>query len=164
MDKKAQMLLTVLPMSTLAVLSPCEAQTVPKQASFDVTYEAVGSLVQSVDAGGGQSVNLYQATLVFANNSQTPLLNNISSRCVETAFTASGDSGYCVFTDKDGDKFVETITRVAGQPAGTGSFGSGTGKFKGITGNVSWQPMTQLAADKGTFTFVGRKTGNYQLP
>jgi hypothetical protein len=164
MDKQMRMLLTALPISALAVWSPCDAQTLPKQGSFDVTYEAVGSVVQSLDAGGGQSVNLYQATLVFANNPQTPLLNNISSHCVESAFTAAGDSGYCVFTDKDGDKFVETITRAAGQQAGTGSFGSGTGKFKGITGNVSWQPVMQLAADKGTFNFVGRKTGNYRLP
>lgn len=164
MDRQTRKFFTALPISALAVLSPCNAQTIPKQARFDVTYEAVGSVVQSIDAGGGQSVNLYQAILVFANNPQTPLLNDISARCVEAAFTAAGDSGYCVFTDKDGDRFVETITRAAGQQAGTGTFGSGTGKFKGITGNVSWQPMTQLAADKGTFNFVGRKTGSYQLP
>jgi hypothetical protein len=116
MDKEMRMLLTALPISALAVWSPCDAQTLPKQGGFDVTYEAVGSVVQSLDAGGGQSVNLYQATLVFANNPQTPLLNNISSHCVESAFTAAGDSGYCVFTDKDGDKFVETITRAEIDP------------------------------------------------
>lgn len=140
------------------------AQTIPKQADFDVTYEAVGSVVRSIDAGDGQAVNLYQATLLFTNPSNTPLLRNISANCIESAFTAAGDSGYCVFTDKDGDKFVEIITRPAGQKVGTGTFGAGTGKFKGISGKVNWEPIQQLAADKGTFNFIGRKTGSYQLP
>jgi hypothetical protein len=58
MDRQTRMLLTALPISALAVLLPCDAQTIPKQGRFDVTYEAVGSVVQSIDAGGGQSVNL----------------------------------------------------------------------------------------------------------
>ena len=50
------------------------AQTIPKQANFDVTYEAVGAVVRSIDTGDGQALNLYQAILVFANPSNTPFI------------------------------------------------------------------------------------------
>ena len=130
MNKLTRQFFNAVPTSGVTFSALGIAQTIPKQANFEVTYEAVGSVVRSIDAGDGQAVNLYQATLLFTNPANTPLLRDISANCIESAFTAAGDNGYCVFTDKDGDKFVETITRAAGQKVGTGTFGAGTGKFK----------------------------------
>lgn len=140
------------------------AQTLPKQANFEVTYDAEISVLTSIDAGNSQSVNVYQASLNFTNSSNTPLFRNISASCVESEFTGGGDSGYCVFSDKDGDKFVETITRTAEPKVRQGVFGSGTGKYTGITGQVLLRPLTRTTTRNGTVSFVGKKTGSYKLP
>jgi hypothetical protein len=69
-----------------------------------------------------------------------------------------------VFTDKDGDRFVEATSHPKGASAGKGTLGWGTGKYKGIEGQVDWQQVLTLPAEKGSFNFVGTKTGSYRLP
>jgi hypothetical protein len=147
----------------VAVSSSGVAQTLPKQANFEVTYQATVSVLTSIGAGNDQSVIVYQASLMFSSSSNTPLFRNISASCVETEF-AGGDSGYCVFFDKDHDTFVETITRPAKSKMGQGVFGSGTGKYTGITGQVSLEPVTATRTPHGTSSFVGKRTGYYKLP
>lgn len=62
------------------------------------------------------------------------------------------------------DKFVETITRPGKSKMGQGVFGSGTGKFAGITGQVSLPPLTSPTVKNGTVTFIGKRIGSYALP
>lgn len=164
MTKFATTCLRAVLVGGVGVLSVGVAQTLPKQANFEVTYDATISVLISIDAGNSQSINVYQASLNFTNSSNTPLFRNISASCVESEFTSGGDSGYCVFSDRDGDKFVETITRAAEATARQGVFGSGTGKFTGITGQVLLSPLRRTTARNGTVSFVGKETGNYKLP
>lgn len=147
----------------VTVSSSGVAQTLPKQANFEVTYEATVSVLASVDAGNDQAIIAYQASLMFSSSSNTPLFRNISASCLETEF-AGGDSGYCVYFDKDQDTFVETITRPAKSKMGQGVFGSGTGKYTGITGQVSLGPLTATRTPNGTSSFVGKRSGYYKLP
>ena len=70
-----------------------------------------------------------------------------------------------MFTDKDGDKFVEPWSLAPGAKKGTATLGPGTGKYKGIEGNLEWEVVTNLpAATAGTYNFIGKKRGSYRLP
>jgi hypothetical protein len=155
--------------STFAVftgLAPCtgSAQTIPKQGAIDVTYAAAGADVREIGTSSDDVVYLYESTLLMANNGKTPLLQNITAHCVEAGFTAGAGNGYCVYADKDGDKFVEAFNRPHAATSGKGNFVSGTGKYKGIQGQFEWQVVQALPAEKGSFHYIGKKTGSYRLP
>jgi hypothetical protein len=155
--------------STFAVvtaLAPCtgSAQTIPKQGAIDVTYTAAGADVREIGTSGDDAVYLYESTLLMTNNSKTPLLQNITAHCVEAGFTAGAGNGYCVYSDKDGDKFVEAFNRPQAATSGKGTLVSGTGKYKGIQGQFDWQLVRALPAEKGSFHYIGKKTGSYRLP
>ena len=147
-----------------ALTSMAAAQGIPKQASFDITFYGVGTASKTMPVEGDDVVLLYEDTLLFVSNPSTPLFQNIVAKCLSVGFSKGSVNGYCVFTDKDGDKFVETISRTAGTKVGKGSLGSGTGKYKGIDGQVEWQPVAFLPSEKGSYNFIGKKTGHYQLP
>jgi hypothetical protein len=158
----------ILGVSTFAIataIAPCTggAQTIPKQGVIDATYTAAGTDVREIGIGD-DAVYLYESTLLMTNNSKTPLLQNITAHCVEAGFTAGAGNGYCVYSDKDGDKFVEAFTHPHGSTSGKGTLVSGTGKYKGVQGQFDWQVVQALPAEKGSFHYIGKKTGSYRLP
>jgi len=69
-----------------------------------------------------------------------------------------------VYSDKDGDEFVEAFTRPRGSTSEKGTLSSGTGKYKGIDGQFDGQMAPELPAKKGSYHYVGKKTGSYRLP
>ncbi|SAK82813.1 hypothetical protein AWB75_05312 [Caballeronia catudaia] len=149
--------------TVLATIDIAWSQAIPKQGPIDVTFTAVGRDVKEIPVGSDNAVYLFEATMAFTNNSKTPLMQNVTARCVEAGFSAAGANGYCVFTDKDGDNFVETFSHGAGTIAGKAVLGQGTGKYKGIKGELDWQQVLSLPAEKGSFNFVGKKTGSYRI-
>jgi hypothetical protein len=140
------------------------AQSLPKQGTIDATYTAAGSDVREIGVSGDDVVYLYESTLLMTSNNKTPLMHNVTAHCVESGFSAGAGSGYCVYSDKDGDKFVEAFTHPKGSTSGKGSLSSGTGKYKGIEGQFDWQVVQELPAEKGSYHYVGKKTGTYRLP
>ena len=56
------------------------------------------------------------------------------------------------------------LEKQGGTPKGKGTIGSGTGKYKGIEGQFDWQQVVALPSDKGTYNYVGKKTGSYRIP
>jgi hypothetical protein len=146
------------------VVADVSAQAVPKQANFEVTFYGVGTASKTIPVQGEDVVTFYEDTLLFINNPSAPLFQDMVAKCMSVGYSKGSVNGYCVLTDKDGDKFVETISKAAGAKAGKGTFGSGTGKYKGIDGAVDWEPISFLPAEKGSYNFIGKKTGRYQLP
>ena len=146
------------------VVADASAQAVPKQGSFEVTFYGVGTASKNIPVQGEDVVTLYEDTLLFIDNPSAPLFRNMVGQCLSVGYSKGSVNGYCVLTDKDGDRFVETISKAAGAKAGKGTFGSGTGKYKGIDGEVEWEPINFLPAAKGSYNFIGKKTGRYQLP
>jgi hypothetical protein len=153
-------------LTAFTTLAPCtgSAQTIPKQGTIDATYSAAGTDVREIGTSADDVVYLYESTLLMANNSKSPLLQNITAHCVEAGFTAGAGNGYCVYSDKDGDKFVEAFNHPHAATSGKGTLVSGTGKYKGIQGQFDWQVVQALPAEKGSFHYIGKKTGNYRLP
>lgn len=165
MNRLARFTCTTIVATSAAMLttSTASSQTIPKQGAIDVTFTAFWRDVKETSVGKDNAVYLSEATMGFTDNNKTPLMQNVTARCVEAGFTAGVANGFCVFTDKDGDNFVETFSHAAGTPSGKAALGSGTGKYKGIKGELDWQQVLQLPGEKGSYNFVGKKTGNYRI-
>ncbi|MET1082084.1 MAG: hypothetical protein ABWY12_03405 [Burkholderiales bacterium] len=152
-------------LSLLVAFGPgCFAQDFSKQGTFSVTYTAAGTLTKTIDIGDGTKVVANDARLLATNDAGQGIFHNATADCVAVR---AGDArnGYCVFTDKDGDKFVEPWSLAPGAKKGTATLGPGTGKYKGIEGNLEWEVVTNLpAATAGTYNFIGKKRGSYRLP
>lgn len=160
--KSIALLVTGFASVSFASLAP--AQTLPKQGRIEATYTAAGSDVRNISVAGDDAVYLFESTLLMSNTGNSPLMQNVTARCVEAGFSAGTATGYCVYSDKDGDKFVEAFTYQAGTTTGKGTLGSGTGKYKGIDGHFDWQQVLSLPSDKGTYNYIGKKTGTYRIP
>jgi hypothetical protein len=81
-------------------------------------------------------------------------------------------NGYCVVTDPAGDQIVADISSDGTYPAdakiitGKGTFTSGTGKYAGISGNLTnvlHDPEFRTATE-GTFVNYGEFQASYKLP
>lgn len=148
----------------LLTLAPTgAAQDLPKQGDFAVTYSAAGILTHTIDLGDGTKVGANENRIIATNDAGQGIFHNTTAECVGVR---GGDArnGFCVFTDKDGDKFVEPWSIAPGAKKGTGTLGPGTGKYKGIAGNLEWEVVTSLPAATGTYNFIGKKRGSYRLP
>ncbi|GJH28911.1 hypothetical protein [Caballeronia novacaledonica] len=150
--------------AAVATTSSGWAETLPKQGAIEATYTAAGTDVRNLAVSGDDAVYLFESTLLMTNNSKSPLMQNVTARCVEAGFSAGSATGYCVYSDKDGDKFVETYSYRGGSTSGKGTLGAGTGKYKGIEGHFDWQQLAALPSEKGTYNYVGKKTGSYRIP
>jgi hypothetical protein len=147
----------------LTLLPAGAAEDLPKQGSFAVTYSAAGTLTRTIDVADGTKVIANEARMIATNDTGQGIFHNATGECLGVR---AGDSrnGYCVFTDKDGDKFVEPWSIAPGAKKGTATLGPGTGKYKGIEGNLEWEVVTSLPAASGTYNFIGKKRGSYRLP
>jgi hypothetical protein len=70
---------------------------------------------------------------------------------MRASYSHVADHGYCIATDKDGDKaFVvfQAKGSAPGSGAGTAQFTGGTGKYSGLQGNNTFH-----------FTFIGKTPG-----
>jgi len=74
-------------------------------------------------------------------------------------------TGTCIWIDRDGDRFVESITREAAGPRGTGTLISGTGKYKGIEGSLDFLEAPPLAdTAPGQRNLTSKVKGRYRIP
>jgi hypothetical protein len=147
----------------LLSMSAAYAQTIPRQGSIDATFTAFWRDINEVSVGSNDSVYLTEAAMLFTSNNNNPLMHNITARCIESGFSAGPANGYCVFTDKDGDNFVESFNHDPGATSGKAMMLFGTGKYKGIKGEFDWQQAFKLPGDKGAYNFVGKTTGRYRI-
>ena len=72
--------------------------------------------------------------------------------------------GYCVVTDKDGDKIYSVWSCKGPFPGpcdGDNKFTGGTGKYAGITGGNRFQGVTTAPTSSGYSLFMN---GTWQLP
>ena len=147
----------------LTSAQPSAAEDLPKQGDFVVTYTSSGTFTRTIDLGDGTKVVAFEQRLIATNDAGQGIFHNATADCVGVR---GGDArnAYCVFTDKDGDKFIEPWTLAPGAKKGTAALGPGTGKYKGITGNLEWEVVTSLPAATGTYNVIGKKRGSYRLP
>ena len=95
------------------------------------------------------------------------VFENNTAHCVAYNRIMQGkvtDMGSCRWTDPEGDTFIGEYVDAPDKP-GAWTFLSGTGKWKGISGGGTYQPvaMGKPAAD-GSMGFCTLITGKYTLP
>jgi hypothetical protein len=139
------------------------AEDLSKQGSFAVTYTAAGALTHTIDFGDGTKVGANENRMIATNDAGQGIFHNTTGECIGLK-GGETRNGYCVFTDKDGDKFVEPWSLAPGAKKGTATLGPGTGKYKGIDGTLEWEVVTNLPASTGTYNFIGKKRGSYRIP
>jgi hypothetical protein len=135
----------------------------PKQGTFTVTYTDAGTSPAGFDTGGGKWAFIFDTRLITTNDAGSGLFHNMSGHCIGSGIGDS-NTGYCLFTDKDGDKFVEPINRQAGATKGTATLTGGTGKYKGIEGSLEFQTVPLAETAPGHYNNIGKKKGSYKLP
>ena len=152
-----------LSMTLALLLSSAAAEDLPKQGSFAATYAAAGTLTRNIEFGDATKIVSMENRIIATNDAGQGIFHNTTGDCIGVR-GGEARTGYCVFTDKDGDKFVEPWNIAPGAKKGTATLGPGTGKYKGIEGNLEWEVVTSLPAASGTYNFIGKKRGSYRLP
>jgi hypothetical protein len=145
-----------------------EAQQLPKSGKYKGTYA-------SHSAGGGQTFELEKDHVFFLGSSHGVFLNDVADGFLDkTEVTcaladdlvggvASALHGYCIVTDKDGDKAFLMHQGKGAEPGrtdGTFQWTGGTGKFMGIQGNNAYH-VTQIGKNPAAWIVW---EGEWQLP
>jgi hypothetical protein len=147
----------------MAASAPAWSADLAKQASFTLTYTVSGNSPAAVDIGGGKWAYIFDSRLIMTNDAGSGFGNNVSARCIGTGMEGSL-TGWCLFTDRDGDKYAQTISRAAGTPNGTAKIFNGTGKYRGIEGSLEFFEAPPLAETApGQSNLIGKVKGSYQL-
>lgn len=148
----------VVPLALMLVAPLAEAQSMPKEFDFSVTY-TFATRRTAVDLGAPNVAVAIEGSFVATNDAGGPFMNQMFGQC-SYAFIQASDSpemlGGCSYEDRDGDKLFESFHMLGGRPGETKFFG-GTGKFAGIRCEGKFVPV---AASKDRSKGIGRKTGS----
>lgn len=142
------------------------AQGQQQGTRFDVTHCYVGeaSLIESATAYRVQG--LQQRGVTRANEPGGPF-DNAATRCVGTLASVGGASpegrGYCEWASSAEDRVLIRWTVEAGR--GSGTLVGGAGRYRGISGEISFQPIAPIPALEASIVRVcNRSTGEFKLP
>jgi len=115
-----------------------------------VTYENFGVRVSDSKSGPFHGMSTHNVGVLYYENGVGRL------------------RGYITNTDKDGDKVIMELTEEASQLAPKPSSGKakiigGTGKFKGIQGNIEYTRRYMRPAAQGTHQAISRGKGTWKI-
>jgi len=116
-------------------------------------------------------VLVYENMGVRVSDSRKGPFHGMSTRNVGVMYFENGVGrlrGYIFNVDKDGDKVIMELTEEAAQLApnptsGTGKIIGGTGKFKGIEGNMEYTRRNMRPVAKGTHQSISRGKGTWKI-
>lgn len=146
-----------------------QAQQLPKSGKYTGKYA-------SHLAGGGQTYELEKGHVFFLGASHGVFFNDVADgfldktevTCALVIDTVDGIAnaghGYCIVTDKDGDKAC--LVHQAGKGSapgridGTFQWSGGTGKYTGIQGNNTYH-VTAIGKNRASWIVW---EGEWQLP
>ena len=114
--------------------APAVSVEFPKTGSAEYDTYYVGNVVAKIDSGTGTG-SIVDETGITRNVKGEGPFHDMSVRCL-CHWSVVGETnhlnGSCVHTDKDGDNVFATFDDK------TATLIGGTGKYKGITGTVSY--------------------------
>jgi hypothetical protein len=164
-----QMTMKIVFFSVLAAFAFSASAYATNSGQLDVTITDV-TTAESIETAEDKTVFSLDQLLVATGEG---VLNNTTARCLalevaENETGASVTNGFCTFVDADGDKIFEEfeIARdsLNAEASGTGTFTGGTGKYAGISGDVTHTRTLLLPGPKeGVFPGIGTITGTVSL-
>jgi hypothetical protein len=161
--------MAILVAAGLSLLSatPLQAQ-IPKQGKVAWRHAYFATL-QRFEFGKDKLI-IADAKGVGTTKTGEGLGHNISTSCIVVTDTGAGmSSGYCTFTDLDGDQTFIKFERsaaigVASDKPGKWQYTGGTGKYTGISGSGTYVPTYLKASTPGTVQGYSDLEGEYKLP
>jgi hypothetical protein len=145
-----------------------KAADLPKQGTFKGTFSSYGTV---------KTTKIGDLTLTMFDETGPQVTDgfgdHVAFHCWGIGEAANGtmaNHGYCVGTDPGGDtfslKFSGNQTSRDKAMKGTAAFGSGTGKYRGISGGVQYvvHALEFRPPSEGTYVNYVTLEGNYKLP
>ncbi len=139
------------------------AGELPKQGTYATEWTFSGPYT-TIDLGAEDWGWISRFTVTRWNTAGGDLYNNISADCIGMGGSRGQmeSSGYCIFTDDDGDNIYEYWYET--EPGkGVGVTLGGTGKYEGIRGEDDYEYVFTMDSPEGTFHGIGRDAGSYTI-
>jgi hypothetical protein len=147
--------------------APAVAQQSAKSGTFSGKWGGQ-STGQAYELDKGHVFFLGAYNPVFFNDTPGGFLDRTAWTCALVSDSVNGvhvaDHGYCIATDKDGDKafaVFQSKGTAPGSGAGTGQFTGGTGKFSGLQGQY---PFRFTLIGNTPASWVVAEGGEWRLP
>ena len=140
------------------------AGELPKKGTYATAWTFSGPYTV-IDLGKENSAWISHFTVTRWNTAGGDLYNNISADCIGMGGSKGklASSGYCVFTDDDGDNIYEYWYEPDEPGKGVGVTLGGTGKYKGIRGEDKYESIFTADSPEGTFHGIGHDEGSYTI-
>ncbi len=139
------------------------AGELPKQGTYATEWTFNGPYT-AIDLGADDWGWISRFTVTRWNTAGGDLYNNISADCIGMGGSRGQmeSSGYCVFTDDDGDNIYEYWYET--EPGkGVGVTLGGTGKYEGLQGEDNYEYVFTADSPEGTFHGIGHDEGSYTI-
>jgi hypothetical protein len=127
---------------------------------------------KALELGNDRTLYVLDSVLVVQGDDPNGLLHNMTGQCYALEEVVNGTgagmaTGHCTYTDGDGDKIFETLKlgRASGkdEASGKSTLTGGTGKFQGISGEVTHTRRLLASPAEGVYPGVGRLSGSYSI-
>jgi hypothetical protein len=155
--------------AALAFGTPAMSADLPKEGTYSGTYAAFGTNKAAPIGKDRLLVTFEENGLTLSNG----FSDHMTWHCFGSADFVNGMGqtlGYCEATDPVGDQVAGTFADEKHAPdkypSGVFTFTTGTGKFAGISGSLTYVPHGYefRTAVEGTYVSSNTYQGNYKLP
>jgi hypothetical protein len=170
MVMKRIILVSVLALAVLVTFVPISNAEMAKEGTTSSTVIYAGKH-KIIPLDKERFVITYENYGVRLSDSKEGPFHGMSHHNVGVLYFENGVGrlrGYVFNTDKDGDKVIIEITEENSQPSpkptsGKGKIIGGTGKFKGIQGNMEYTRRNMRPAEKGTHQAISKSKMTYRI-
>ena len=147
------------------------AAELPKAGKIDVAVTDV-TTAKALELADKHSLYALDSALVARGADGNAVMGNMTGHClslerVADANGAGTNDGYCTFVDGDGDKIYTAVktSRASGkeEAKGTATITGGTGKYAGISGDLTQTRLLLASPAEGVYPGAGRITGEYRI-
>jgi hypothetical protein len=157
----------------IASSSSAMAADLAKSGAFEGRYYSHNvQKIEDLETAGGMKSYISESFAFHSGNQRGGLLDGTTERCVAFGRYSEGSGevkevGRCTSTDADGDKiFEEYIVELSGPKdtnPGKAKFLGGTGKYKGLTANLTFTSETWPPISKTETMWAGNYKGEYKI-
>jgi len=149
-----------------ALCGPARADSTPIPPKGAATFALyfTGRVLATHDIGAAGSTFLTEASGVTKSIDGQKTFDNMVEHCLihgETVGKIVKYTGSCLDTDADGDKFFHSF--AGGEDSGKSAIIGGTGKFKGMTGELTYTTTGAPSAGPGQFSFSAEDKLNWEI-
>ncbi|MGV7033400.1 hypothetical protein [Methylobacterium symbioticum] len=149
------------------------AGELPPQGEYRITYTGVNPApMKPVMIGPQRTVSTSLSIMTAVNAGGSGLLHDMTGRCngmatIDNQAKTVENHGFCDYVDADGDHVFEKwdypVQPLAAATQGTGEWIGGTGKFTGLSGQLTIKTRRVNALTEGVVQFIGEKSGSYTI-